>query len=249
MRAKGEALNHATMSELNGNSSRYGIYFAPGPGTLLHELGSRWLGRDAITGESLDPALSNGVSSDLWREATESPRRYGFHATLKPPFRLAEGCRLEDLQAAVHEFAATHDRFDRPPLVVDTLGRFLALILAQPSEPFVRLASDCVSEFDRFRAQPTEEELEQRLHDRLSPREREHVLRWGYPYVFDTWKFHMSLTGSLSADRLPPLEEHLRARFSAVSRQASPVDSICIFHEPFPGAPFRVVDRASLRSL
>jgi hypothetical protein len=212
-------------------------------------LGSHWLGRDAITGESLDPALSNGLSSDLWREATESPRRYGFHATLKPPFRLAEGFRLEDLQAALHTFAAMRTRFDAPPLEVGTLGHFLALTLAEPSNQFVRLAGDCVSEFDRFRAQPTEEELERRLHDRLSSREREHVLRWGYPYVFDTWKFHMSLTGSLSADRLSPLEEHLRARFCAVSRRALPVDSICIFHEPFPGAPFSVVDRANLRSL
>ena len=106
-----------------------------------------------------------------------------------------------------------------------------------------------MSEFDRFRAPATAEELTQRLHEKLSLREREHVLRWGYPYAFDTWKFHMSLTGSLPAHDLPPLEQHLRERFCAVSRQLLLVDSLCIFHEPHPGASFRIVERATLRSL
>ncbi len=237
------------MLEQNGSTSRYGIYFAPAPGALLHELGSRWLGRDAITGESLDPELRANLTHDFWCHATLSPRRYGFHATLKPPFRLAESACFEDLQSALHKFAAAHSAFIAPPLAVNGLGRFLALTLMEPCEQFANLAADCVSEFDRFRAPATEEELAQRLHDKLSLREREHVLRWGYPYVFDTWKFHMSLTGSLPAHHLPPLEQHLSERFCAVSRQPLPVDAICIFHEPHPGAPFRIVERATLRSL
>lgn len=236
------------MSEANGSAVRYGIYFAPSAGSRLHVLGSRWLGRDAITGEALDPGLTDSILHDDWLRATESPRRYGFHATLKPPFRLAEGASFEDLRAALRDFAASHASFEAPPLAVGALGHFLALTLSKPSEKFSGLAADSVRGFERFRAPATEQELAQRLKDSLSAREREYVMRWGYPYVFETWKFHMSLTGSLPKEALPPLAEHLRGRFAMASREPLLVDSVCIFHEPSPGAPLRVVDRAALRS-
>jgi putative phosphonate metabolism protein len=236
------------MTLLNGNTSRYAIYFSPKPGVRLHALGSQWLGRDAMTGEGLDPDLPESLTREEWLRATESPRRYGFHATLKPPFRLAEGAALEDLQAALRDFAAGHRRFEIPSLRVAALGRFLALVLTEPSETFSVLAADSVGEFDRFRASGTEQDLSQRLRDSHSPREREHVLRWGYPYVFDTWKFHMSLTGSLPPESLPPLELCLRERFAHACEQPLVVDSVCIFHEPYAGAPFHLVNRADLRS-
>lgn len=235
------------MNEMNENASRYGIYFAPGLGAPLHSVGSRWLGRDAATCESLNPRLPDGLGHDEWLRATESPRRYGLHATLKPPFRLAEDVTFEDLQAELDSFASRHDCFEAPALRVGTLGRFLALTLSEPSEKFSNLASASVSQFDRFRAPATEQDLAHRLHDSLSAREREHVLRWGYPYVFDTWKFHISLTGSLPPQSLPPLERVLRHHFAPACEQPLLVDSVCIFREPSPGAPFCIVDRAFLR--
>lgn len=243
-----DVLADPELSQMNGSAPRYGIYFSPSPATSLHELGSRWLGRDAITGQALNPQLPAELPHGDWVRATESPRRYGFHATLKPPFRLAEGAFFEDLQTALHEFAAQREAFEAPKLTVGRLGHFLALTLAQPSGPFSRLAADSVSAFERFRSPATEQELEQRLRGSLSLREREHVIRWGYPYVFDTWKFHMSLTGSLAPEALPPLEEHLCERFAGFGLQPLLVDSVCIFYEPSPGAPFRVVDRAMLGS-
>lgn len=235
------------MDEMNGNAPRYGIYYAPEPGARLHCIGSRWLGRDAASGESLAPELPEGIEREDWLRATESPRRYGLHATLKPPFRLASDVTSEDLQAALREFASRHDSFEAPPLQVATLGRFLALTLSEQCEKFSSLAAGCVSEFDRFRAPATEQELANRLRDSLSAREREHVLLWGYPYVFDTWKFHISITGSLSPQSLPPLEQTLRLHFAPVCKQPLPIDSMCIFCEPSSGAPFHIIDRVPLR--
>jgi len=236
------------MQELNGNTSRYAIYFSPGTGAPLYRLGSRWLGRDASTGESLDPDLPGDIAREEWLRVTESPRRYGFHATLKPPFRLAENTTFGGLQAALRDFAGRHESFAAPPLGVAKLGNFLALTLSEPSAEFASLAADSVEEFDRFRAPATEQELAQRLGGSLPSRLREHVLRWGYPYVFDTWKFHMSLTCTLTEPSLPPLEWYLRHRFAPVYDQPLLVDSVCIFHEPSPGAAFRLVERAHLRS-
>jgi putative phosphonate metabolism protein len=237
------------MPNLSGNTSRYAIYFCPSPSAPLYGQGSRWLGRDAATGAEFDPDLPDHIQYKEWLRAIESPRRYGFHATLKPPFRLAEDATYENLQAALHEFAKRHDRFYAPSLRIGTLGRFLALTLSTPSEEFCNLAAKCVSEFDHFRLPSTEAELAQRLRDSLSPREREYVLRWGYPYVLNTWQFHMSLTGPLLPEALPPLEQYLRQRFASVCGEALLVDSVCIFHESHPGAPFHLLDRVYLRSL
>jgi putative phosphonate metabolism protein len=236
------------MQELNGNISRYAIYFSPGSAAPLYSGGSRWLGRDASTGESLDPQLPGDIEREEWLRVTESPCRYGFHATLKPPFRLAENTTFAGLQAALRDFADRHESFAVPPLGVAKLGNFLALTLSEPSAEFAGLAADSVEEFDRFRAPASEQELAKRLAGTLSSRLREHVLRWGYPYVFDTWKFHMSLTGALPEPSLPPLEWYLRHRFAPVCEQPLLVDSVCIFHEPYPGAVFRLVERAHLRS-
>jgi putative phosphonate metabolism protein len=233
------------MAQAN-NTSRFAIYFSPRREGRLFELGSRWLGRDAMGCHDLDPALPADFSVEEWRRVTESPRRYGFHATLKPPFRLAEGAPYEALRLALCDFAKHHKSFEAPQLQVSTLGRFIALTLSEPSLRFSDFAAECVSDFDRFRAAPTEQELALRLRDSTSPREREHVHRWGYPYVFDTWKFHMSLTGSLPAESLPPLHRMLTHRFESISAQPLFVDSICIFHEPHPGGPFRLIEHVDL---
>jgi len=237
------------MPESNGNTSRYAIYFCPDAATPLLGLGNRWLGRDATTGESLNPDLPDHIRHENWMRVTDSPRRYGFHATLKPPFRLAENATFEDLQAALRVFAQRHSSFYAPPVAVGKIGRFLALTLSTPSENFSNLAADSVSEFDRFRAPATEEETAQRLRASLSPLEREHVLRWGYPYVFETWKFHMSLTSSIHTESLSLFEPHLRERFASACEQPLLVDSVCIFHEPYPGGLFHLLDRARLRPL
>jgi putative phosphonate metabolism protein len=237
------------MTESNGNTSRYAIYFSPRSDALLFSMGSEWLGRNAENGAALHPRLPDHIQYEDWQRATESPRRYGFHATLKPPFRLAEGARYEDLQAALHDFARGHNNFETPRLHVAPLGRFLALTLSEPSEELHSLAADCVGAFDPFRAPASEKELGDRLRDSLSPREREHVLRWSYPYVFDTWKFHMTLTSSLAQEPLAFFSQFLRAHFLPVCELPMVVDSICLFHESRPGGPFQLVDRASLRSL
>jgi putative phosphonate metabolism protein len=234
------------MAEINNNGARFAIYFSPRRESLLFELGSNWLGRNAIGCDDVDPVLPQGLSVDDWRRATESPRRYGFHATLKPPFRLAKGSTYEELRHALCEFAKNHKRFEAPRIQVSPLGRFLALTLSEPSPQFSEFAAECVTEFDRFRAAPTEPELALRLRDCISSREREHVRRWGYPYVFDTWKFHMSLTGSLPPESLPPLHRILMTRFEPTSAQPLLVDSICIFQEPYPGGPFRLIEEVDL---
>jgi putative phosphonate metabolism protein len=228
------------------NVPRYALYFSPPEGSPLARLGEEWLGRGPAMNARSIPDLPHSISSLEWSSVTEAAAFYGFHATLKPPFRLVEGASLSGLQQALLTFAANKSSFAAPHLLLGTLGHFLALILSEPSKSFADFAADCVREFDLFRAPAAETEIKKRMHDSLSPREQEHLFRWGYPYVLDTWKFHMTLTCSLQEDALQVFRAHLSERFAEACVPPLQVDSICLFEQPAAGAPFRLLNRFRL---
>ncbi|HZD26106.1 MAG TPA: DUF1045 domain-containing protein, partial [Alphaproteobacteria bacterium] len=124
---------------------RYAIYFAPAPGSALEAFGRRW-----FSGE--DWSTVPGIPAERLAALLESPRHYGFHATLKPPFALADGTDEAGLMAALAAFARAWPRFSAPPLAPRPLGRFLALQPEGESAELTMLAADCVRAFDGFRA-------------------------------------------------------------------------------------------------
>jgi putative phosphonate metabolism protein len=235
-----------TMHDATAPIPRYALYFSPSEATPLACLGNEWLGRDAATDVRSIPELPFEISQSEWSQSTDAPARYGFHATLKPPFRLAEGATLQDLQQAVRSFAARKEAFTVPHLVVGTLGHFLALILSENSETFSGFAADCVRDFDHFRAPASESETNRRMHGSLTQRECENLLRWGYPYVLDTWKFHMTLTCSLAEAPLKLFRRHLDRRFAEVCVEPIRIDSVGLYEEPQAGMPFRLLERFGL---
>jgi len=225
---------------------RYAIYFTPEKETPLYEMGSRWLGRDVVTGLTAAPGLPTGIGLEQWREATASPRRYGFHATLKPPFSLAADRDADELRACLRTFAAGHKAYFSPRLMVSALGNFLALIPSEPYPELCQLAADCVEYFEDFRAPASVEDLTRRRHSNMSERELRHLARWGYPYVLDTWKFHMTLTGSLEQELRHNFQQHLGQLFAKQCERPLPVTSICLFAEREPNSDFFLIERAAL---
>ena len=167
----------------------------PGAGSGLDRFGAALLGYDAFTGEDLP--FPEGVlqAAPDWRGLTGDPRKYGFHATLKAPLSLAPGRTEAELVSACEAFAATPRAIPVITPVVGSISGFIAVIPAEPPAELIRLAADCVSEFDAFRAPLTEADRARRNPSRLTPRQREHLDRWGYPYVMDDFRFHMTLTG------------------------------------------------------
>jgi putative phosphonate metabolism protein len=231
------------MHNSSAPSPRYAIYFSPAEDTPLLRLGNEWLGRDPATDTSLTPNLPDEIAESEWSRVTETAARYGFHATLKPPFQLADGVTLSDLRQALMAFVERQSAIVVPPLTVGIVGSFLALTLSQESSVFSDLAADCVREFDLFRAPASELEITKRMHGSLTERERENLLRWGYPYVLDTWKFHMTLTCSLEKNSLELFRKHLSLRFAEVCKASLRIDAISLFEEPGLGMPFRMLER------
>lgn len=220
---------------------RYAVYYAPAPDDPLWRFGSAVVGRDAARGLGVEPPPL-GFDPGTWSTWTAEPRRYGFHATLKPPFRLATGLTEPDLIAAAAEFGAQRRPFTICGLEVSAIGSFLALVPTGSEPELDRLAADSVAAFDRFRAPPEPEETAKRLAAPLSARQRDHLERWGYPYVFEDFRFHMTLTGRLPEDRRGAVAAALSAAFGALGGPRE-IDAVALFRQTAPDAPFDILAR------
>ena len=227
-------------------TTRYAVYFAPAEAALLWQAGCRWLGRDPRSGAELLQPDVDGWSAERIAQVTASPRMYGFHATLKPPFYLAEGHTLEQLATAVQGLAARLQAFAVPQLSVASLDGFLALQPIAYDAKLGALADACVTELDRFRRPPSAEELSHRRAARLSPRQDELLGQYGYPYVLDQFRFHMTLTTRLPAERREPVVAMLRERFAATGVGPLAIDAISLCRQEAENSRFRVIGRWEL---
>jgi len=226
---------------------RYALYFAPRKGCPWHAFGAAWLGRCAFDGQEVDQVRIDGVEPALLRALTEAPRRYGFHATLKAPFRLAQDTSLTDLIDAVDRFCETQFVIELAQPKVVRMGQFAALAWPDQRDQITSLANECVMRFDDFRAPLAKSEIERRRTAGLTSRGEELLMRWGYPHVLDQFRFHMSLTGPLGSAPVAAVKRLYEAAERGVSRLADTpflFDAISIFEEPGPNAPFRAVHRS-----
>lgn len=224
-------------------ATRYAVYFTPRRDSAWLNFGCAWLGRDAAAdcedsdrgGTLLDPAYV--------RRITEEPRRYGFHATLKPPFRL----RPEYQGSAVHRqftlLAAEQTPFELPPLEAASLDAFVALRPVEPCHAVNALADRCVASFDNLRAVSTRPELERRRPAGLTAVQRDLLAQWGYPYVFGEFRFHFTLTGKLAEAERTRVVAALAPIVQTMNREPMVVDSLSLFEQSAPEKPFRWMRR------
>lgn len=219
---------------------RYAIYFTPGPDDALTRIAANWLGRDAFTGATHEAPATGELSATEIAFHTAAARRYGFHATLKAPFRLAEGESEASLGQALAAYAATLEPVVLPRLVVGQIDGFFALVPGEASPALNRFAGDIVAAFDRFRAPMSEAEIERRNPDAMSQTEFRNLCQWGYPYVFDTFRFHMTLTGRVGGNDSARLRTTIDETFGKELDRPFAVDGLALFVESEPGAPFMV---------
>ena len=224
-----------------GPETRVGIYYCPRNDDPLFAAGAAWLGRDPTReGRMAQPDIP-GID-----EVTAEARGYGFHATLKPPMRLAEGCTWDELLTATHELATRIAPFTLPRLAVTDLHGFLALRETSECPPLQALADACVERLDRFRAPPAEAELARRRRAQLTAAQEAMLVRFGYPYVLNTWFFHMTLTRRLSATEHAEWRPAVERFFEAAIAMPRKVTDICLFTQAGPGAPFIIAERVAL---
>lgn len=220
--------------------TRYALYYTPAAGSPWWSAGCRWLGRDSSRGMTMPLPALPGIAPELFARLTERPRRYGFHATLKAPFRLAQGFGEQDLLTMAQAFAERQRPVSLGTPQPQLLRNFLALCPQEHSAELGALASRCVEYFDLLRAAPSSSELEKRRATGLTPRQDALLQRWGYPYAEEAFQFHITLTDNLRNLAQPEIEAlHAAAKqwFSSAANSPPSLDALTICREDEPGAP------------
>ncbi len=193
--------------------SRYSIYYVPDG--LLGKFGASWLGWDIQARKSVPFLQIQNTEIDL-NQLTEKPRKYGFHGTLKAPFRL-KSCKTEkELIADFEGFCRNQSSVSSDKLVLQVINDFLALAPGKQSKQINRLAQNCVTYFERYRAPLNKMELAKRRSKPLTIYQQEMLSKWGYPYVFKDFKFHLTLTGKISKTHVDELLSFLGPKIKPI---------------------------------
>lgn len=225
-------------------SPRYAVYFAPDKHSPWRTFGAHWLGRDEYTDAALTQPQLAAISPAELAYLTQAPKRYGFHATLKAPFRLAPGHDESALITRLKTLALSLKPLALGPIHLAALEGFMALTPDAPPTALSALAAACVKDLDHMRAPLLEAELARRRMVPLDAREAELLTRYGYPYVMERFRLHMTLTGPLDPALARRVLEAVTPQLAQLNAEAPLwLDQICLFVERAPGTPFhRLID-------
>jgi putative phosphonate metabolism protein len=229
-------------------AARYAIYFVPDPDSALYRFGSSILGYDCYSRADVPFADDLAIDAARWHKLTDEPRRYGFHATLKAPFRLSPSCTEAQLASALESFAALGRVIPTFTPAIRMLSGFVAIVPQRPRPRVNTLAADCVTIFDAFRAPMSPQERARRVASGLNPSQIVNLDRWGYPYLFDEFRFHMTLTAKVGLDQRDGVLASLREAFARCCGQHPVViDRLALMRQDGEDSRFHVVRHAALR--
>jgi putative phosphonate metabolism protein len=223
-------------------SPRYAIYFAPPPDSPLAQFGAGVLGYDCFEGVDVPHLAIPGINPSDLPTLTAEPRRYGFHATLMAPFRLGRGDEQDVLEAAA-ALANSEPAVLVGRVKVICMGSFIVLRPEQERAEIDELAAACLTAFDPFRAPMSAAERERRLAAKLSPRQIALMDRWGYPYVLEEFRFHLTLAGPVPQDQRPSVTASFERAFAKLAQDHVEIGAISLLRQDRPEARFRVIER------
>ena len=226
---------------------RYAIYFAPNSEHALGEFGNAWLGHDPVHGYDISRPTIAGLAMKEIVKITSIPKRYGFHGTLKPPFELAWGYSKNNFIKAAAQLAANHAPcYLSRGFSLTTIGKFLALTPTDTSIELSDLAAACVQGLDQYRMPLTQNNLAARRQNGLTSRQDALLVRWGYPFVLDEFRFHLTLTNAIGKDQCDQLADLLRPILNPIITKPIAIDTIAVFGDPGQGRNFQLLKRIAL---
>ncbi|WP_037310997.1 DUF1045 domain-containing protein [Ruegeria halocynthiae] len=222
--------------------TRYAIYFAPPQDARWAAFATSWLGWDMETGRKVAQPVLEGVDVAA---VTEVPRKYGLHATIKPPFRLRSGCSVAELQDACALLAARQAPVTLDGLEIARLGRFLALRTRGDEGALNTLAAACVRDLDMFRAPAPQAELDRRRAAGLTAQQETNLDHWGYPYVMESFRFHITLSGKLDKATLAAVQAVLQSQLAPLLPTPFHITDLALVGEAEDGR-FHLIHRYAL---
>lgn len=214
-------------------TARYAIYFSPDDSSELGAFGWTVLRRRSLNADDwLNPHLPvEFPASSVWAERIKKPAQYGFHATIKAPFELAEGQSSDKLITDLAEFCNSQTAIRLEGLAPVRTCRYDSLAFEKQPETLPVLAAECVTQFEQYRAPLSKTDFERRDPASLSESELANLNRYGYPYVLDDFNFHMTLSGQNSHDDQDYFD-WLNQLYKSMVKDIPILDRLCVFHQP-----------------
>lgn len=225
------------------NFNRFAVFYTAPMGALA-EFGAAWLGWDVARAIVVPHPIIAGLETPV-AELSQGPRKYGFHGTIKPPFRLAQGQTVAALSDAMQALCSRRHAVALDGLELGQLGRFLALVPMGDTASLAALAASFVRELDMFRAPLTEAELIKRRGANLSPNQEANLVSWGYPYVMDEFRFHMTLTGRMPKKQTSQAHSVLMPIVAPLLPKPCVIDALTLVGEDDEGR-FHQIQRCAL---
>jgi hypothetical protein len=217
---------------------RYAIYFCPASDTALGRLGHDWLAASPHA-----PELP-GISTERRNALLVKARRYGWHATIRAPFTPAVDVAYDDVRRAVVSVAHACASFELP-LHIHRLAGFLALRPCVDGAAPKQLATTCLKALLPLCA-PLSKEMLDRRSVGLDADEVRLLQGYGYPYVLDRYRFHLTLSAPAIESEENVMREWLEPRVAELP--PTRVDALSICREATPGGAFELVERIPLRA-
>ncbi len=219
---------------------RYAVFY--NPTDALAAWGAALLGWDSAKGRPVPHPDIAGIDV---ANITAPPRKYGFHATLKAPFRCARGVDLAQLQQAGSRFAAQHTAFQIGEMEVRHDNGFVALRPKCAQQTLRDFAAAVVKAFDPFRAPLTDADIARYRKSPLTARQNQQLLDWGYPFIFDDFSFHLTLSGKLLPQEAATVIAAVAPNLAPVVPTPFVIDAVTLMGQDSDGM-FHQIQRYSL---
>lgn len=219
---------------------RYAVFYTP-TGDLA-AFGAAWLGWDSAEGCAVPHFDVTGLDVE---KVTATPRKYGLHGTLKAPIKLPQGADLTQLQRAAGDFATRHSAFEVGEFELRHDSGFVALRPKNDPVQLRNFAAATVKTFDPFRAPLSDADIARRRKASLSARQNQQMLDWGYPYVFNDFRFHLTLSGPLPQNEAAMVITALQPHLALVMPKPLVMDAITLMGQDRNGM-FHQIHRYAL---
>lgn len=233
--------------KINFSPYRFAVYFTPSKDSVWWYAGKEWLARCLESNLQLNPIHIPNLSPDEFLMHTSDPRRYGWHATLKAPFKLKSNLSLTDLLDEVHQIANVFSAFDIPPLHVTDHEGFISLRPRGDIAKINKIAETCVTQLQPLAEPLNDAELTRRRKIALTPEQDHLLVTWGYPWVFNQFRFHFSLTGPTKDMETRTRDTLMMAANNHFGKLPHcSFDCLSLFAEPVQGDDFVLIEQVRL---
>ena len=218
--------------------SRYAIYYAPPKESSLEEFGRYWFGWDPLNAKLINNKQRinylNGFGIKNLKNIDKNvliAKKYGFHGTLIPPFKLNKNYSTNLLFKKTEDIAKKFKKFKFYKFKLKKMNNFYAFVQNKKNNNINKLSNRLVRELFKFRSPLTKKEIDRRNPSKLSKLQLNILYKWGYPYLMSEFNFHMTLASEVTGNKLYLELKKIERNKEIILNEINNFDKIYIFGE------------------